>query len=148
MVNPLGGHVPVTLHFSTSFLQINFLPPDFAKYVGPTVKSDRNLIGPIKPTFFSDQMSAIVWDQISMFTDVRSRFPRFSFVAWFPVKVKFWFLDWITLRRPFCGKRGRLIQCTSCGAECIRNQEYEANAYCMLTVSSADISVCFSGAFV
>ena len=46
------------------------------------------LIGPIKPTFFSDQMSAIVRDRISVFTDVCSRFPRFSFVAWFPVKVK------------------------------------------------------------
>ena len=61
---------------------------DFAKYVGLTVKSDRNLIGPIKPTFFSDQMSPIVRDQIFLFTDVRFRFPRFSFVAWFPVKVK------------------------------------------------------------
>ena len=61
---------------------------DFAKYVGPTVKSERNLTGPIKPTFFSDQMSAIVQDRISVFTDVRSGFPRFSSVAWFPVKVK------------------------------------------------------------
>ena len=61
---------------------------DFAKYVGPTVKSDRILIDPIKPTSFSDQMSAIVWDRLSVFTDVCSRFPRFSFVAWFPEKVK------------------------------------------------------------
>ena len=78
----------------TNILQFNttsnskILPnADFAKYVGPTVKSDRNLIGPIKPTFFSDQMSAIVQDRISVFTDVLYRFPRFSFVAWFPVKV-------------------------------------------------------------
>ena len=94
------------------------------KYVGPTVKSDRNLIGPIKPTFFSDQMSAIVQDRISVFTDVHSRFPRVSFVAWFPVKLKLWFQEWITLRRPFCGKRGRLILLMG---QCVRNQKYEAN---------------------
>ena len=90
---------------------------DIAKYVGPTVKSDRNVIGPIKPTSFSDQMSAIVcmyvcrnilllrstlpdpqgdWtgtNELSganffELTNVRSRFPRFSFEASFPVKVK------------------------------------------------------------
>ena len=63
---------------------------DFAKYVGPTVTSDRILIliGPIKPTSFSDQLSAIVRDGLSVFTDICSRFPRFSFVGWFPVKVK------------------------------------------------------------
>ena len=33
-------------------------------------------------------MSAIVQDQIYVFTDVRSGFPRFSSVAWFRVKVK------------------------------------------------------------
>ena len=44
MVNPLGGHVPVTLHFSTSFLQINFLPQgnltnrDFFTNVGYLVR--------------------------------------------------------------------------------------------------------------
>ena len=42
---------------------------DFAKYVGPTVKPNRNLTGPIKPTFFSDQMSAIVRDRIFVFTE-------------------------------------------------------------------------------
>ena len=67
---------------------MSFPHPDFAKDVGPMVKSDRNLIGVIKPMFFSDQMSAIVRDRISVLTDVCSRFPRFSFVAWFPVKVK------------------------------------------------------------
>ena len=42
------------------YLTQKYIFSDFAKYVGPMVKSDRNLIGPIKPTFFSDQMSAIV----------------------------------------------------------------------------------------
>ena len=85
----------IYFHFST--------PADFAKYVGPTVKSNRNLTGPIKPTFFSDQMSAIVQDRISVFTDVRSGFPRFSSVAWFPVKVK------ILMEGLFREKRGLSI---------------------------------------
>ena len=96
--------------------------PDFAKYVGPTVKSDRNLIGPINSTFFSDQMSAIVRDRISVFTDVRSRFPRFSFVSWFPVKVK----NLIPRLNYFEGAvswKKRTVG-TSNGAECIRNQMY------------------------
>ena len=78
-----GGRSP-----SFAVFKLDMYRSDFAKYVSPTVKSDRNVIGPIKPTFFSDQMSAIVQDRISVFTDVLSRFPRFSFVAWFPVKVK------------------------------------------------------------
>ena len=78
--------------------------PDFAKYVGPMVKYDRNLTGPIKPTFFSDQMSVIVvQDRISVLTDVRSGFPRFSSVAWFPLKVK------ILMEGLFRGKRGQSI---------------------------------------
>ena len=92
---------------------------DFVKYVGPTVKSDRNLTGPIKPTFFSDQMSAIVQDQISVFTNVRSGFPSFSSVAWFPVKVKF------LMEGLFHGKK-RMVD-TSDGAERKRNQKYGAN---------------------
>ena len=71
--------------------------PDFAKYVGPTVKSNQNLIGAIKPTFFSDQMSAIVRDRISVFTDVR-------FLAWFPVKVKILIPGLNYFEGPFCGK--------------------------------------------
>ena len=82
---------------------------DFAKHVGPTVKSDRNLIGPIKLTFFSDQMSAIVRDRISVFTNFRSRFPRFSFEAWFPVKVKILIPRLNYFEGPFHGKRGRLV---------------------------------------
>ena len=64
---------------------------DFVKYVGPTVKSERNFIGPIKPTSL-DQMSGIVCDQLFLSTDIpsQSQFPRFSFVAShgfdFPVK--------------------------------------------------------------
>ena len=91
-------------HCNTSVLRnAHVAQSDFAKYVGPTVKSDRNLTGPIKLTFFLDQMSAIVQDRISLFTDVRSGFPRFSSVAWFPVKVK------ILMEGLFRGKRGRLI---------------------------------------
>ena len=48
-------------------------------------------------------MSAIVQDRISVFTDVRSGFPRLSSVAWFPVKVK------IFMEGLFRGKRGRSI---------------------------------------
>ena len=84
-------------------LQLLTLIADFAKHVGPTVKSDR------KPMFFSDQMSAIVRDRISVFTDVRSRFPRFSFEAWFPVKVKILIPRLNYFEGPFHGERGRLV---------------------------------------
>ena len=60
---------PVTC-ISVINMAANLARADFAKYVGPTVKSNRNLIGQIKPTFFLDQKSAIVLDRISMFTDV------------------------------------------------------------------------------
>ena len=60
-----------------------------------------------------------------MCTDVRSRFPRFSFVAWFPVKVN------ILIPRLNCFEaavswKKRTVD-TFYGAECIRNQKYEAN---------------------
>ena len=103
----------------------NFWRADFAKYVGPTVKSHRNLIGPIKPTFYSDQMSAIVWNRISAFTDVRSRFPCFSFVAWFPVKVKI-LIPRLNYFEAAVLWKERTVD-TSYGAECIRNQKCEAN---------------------
>ena len=70
-------------------------------------------------------MSAIVWDRISVFTNARSRFPRFSFVAWFPVKVKIliprlnYFEGAVSWKKRTVG--------TSYGSECIRNQKYEAN---------------------
>ena len=97
------------LPFSASHAVQKDRDTDFAKHVGPTVRSDRNLIGPIKPTFFSDQMSAIVRDQISVFTDVRSRFPRFSFEAWFPVKVKILIPRLNYFEGSFHGKRGWLV---------------------------------------
>ena len=109
--------------FSMLIKKIAF--PDFAKYVGPTVKSDRNLISPIKPTFFSDQMSAIVRDRISVFTDVCSWFPLFSFVAWFPVKVKI-LIPRLNYFEAAVLWTKRTVD-TSYGAECIRNQKYEAN---------------------
>ena len=122
----MENHTKVeTTHCQVISAQSTCQISDFAKYVGPTVKSDRNLIGPIKPTSFSDQMSAIVRDWLFVFTDVRSWFPHFSFVAWFPVKVKFLFIDWNTSRGTFRGKK-RMVN-TSDGAECKRNQKYEAN---------------------
>ena len=50
-----------------------------------------------------------------MFTDVRSGFPRFSSVAWFPVKVKF------LMEGLFRGKRGRLILLIGHGVKGIKS---------------------------
>ena len=98
---------------------------DFAKCVGPTVKSDRNLIGPIKTMFVSYQMSAIVRDRISVLTDARSRFPLISFVPWFPVKVKILIprLNYFENAVPW--KKRRFD--TSDGTEYKRNLKYKAN---------------------
>ena len=43
----------VTLDLSVFGIKNVKLITDFAKYVGPTVKSDRNLTGPIKPMLIS-----------------------------------------------------------------------------------------------
>ena len=70
-------------------------------------------------------MSAIVRDRISVFTDVRSWFPGFSFVAWFPVKVKILIPRLNYFEAAVLWKKRTLD--TSYGAESIRNQKYEAN---------------------
>ena len=55
-----------------------------------------------------------------MFTDVRSGFPRFSSVAWFPVKVK------ILMEGAVPWKKRTVVIDTSDGAERKRNQKYGA----------------------
>ena len=67
-------------------------------------------------------MSAIVQDRISVFTDVRSGFPRFSSVAWFPVKVKI-----LMEPRAVPWKKRTVVIDTSDEAERKRNQKYGAN---------------------